>query len=300
MNKAKTIVTFSVALAIMVLGKLGAMSEAYDRDPIAVGAHTKTSSKIANYYVEKVKEHYQKLGRKVRVLEIGPGDGAITIPLMRECGDLIERLDWVEKDGPLGQELQRELERLGVKHDNIYGYFGENGCAEKWCQGEAKEAYDVCIATLPWTLFPHSLVDAILANIDYHLAPGGLFMWIFLCGSRSLGNFINKHQEFVKAISFAFPKEFFKRHTECYFDGEFQEKMKFFVEGSANYQQPQEELIFDLAHIHPSRANARWVCWTYKHDQIGLNWDYINGEEMSGSSSDGASSRSKDDSPRED
>lgn len=120
--------------------------------------------------------------RPVRVLEVGPGTGAFTLPLLRELGP-DDRLDLVEANA----EFVRYLAELFATHPTHQRVAGQvrliHGCVP-----EAMPAgpYDFVVSGLPLNNFQPGLVQRILEGLLAGLAAGGVLSYFEYLAVRDL------------------------------------------------------------------------------------------------------------------
>lgn len=130
------------------------------------GAIAPSSRFLANAMIRPLRS---VANRPVRVLEVGPGTGAVTGHLVRhlQAGD---QLDLVELNESFVDILKRNF-----KQDPRYRRVAEqsriHSCPIQEYQADAP--YDFIISGLPFNNFPPELVDEILASYFKLLAPGG-------------------------------------------------------------------------------------------------------------------------------
>jgi phospholipid N-methyltransferase len=110
----------------------------------------------------------RRRGGKVRVLEVGPGTGAVTQEIVRRLGPN-DRLDVVELNPQFVAHLQRRLatEPLFQSAAGQIGIWQEN--IEQFA---AAEPFDVVISGLPLNNFSVDEVERLIAAIRRHMRPG--------------------------------------------------------------------------------------------------------------------------------
>jgi phospholipid N-methyltransferase len=104
-----------------------------------------------------------------RVLEVGPGTGAVTRQVVSALGDE-DRLDLVE----LNDEFVTHLKRL-LEQDPYFAAVADR--VQIFHQGveslSADEPYDAIVSGLPLNNFPVPLVETLLGSLQSLLRPGG-------------------------------------------------------------------------------------------------------------------------------
>lgn len=113
--------------------------------------------------------HHSGMGPGHHVLELGSGSGAITRFIL-EDREQLGSYTGVEIDNNLIQFLQKQYpgERfLAASADDLSAHIPSG-------------SIDVVISSLPWTMFPKELQEAIVQEILRVLKPGGRFT-TFLC-----------------------------------------------------------------------------------------------------------------------
>jgi phospholipid N-methyltransferase len=110
----------------------------------------------------------RRRGRR-RVLEVGPGTGAVTQEIVRRLGPG-DRLDLVELNPQFVAHLRRRLatEPLFQSAADQIGLWQEN--IEQF---SASEPFDVVISGLPLNNFSVAEVERLIGAIRRHLRPGG-------------------------------------------------------------------------------------------------------------------------------
>jgi phosphatidylethanolamine/phosphatidyl-N-methylethanolamine N-methyltransferase len=121
-----------------------------------------------------------------RVLEVGPGTGAVTRHIARRLGPH-DRLDLVELNESFVAHLQHALEsdpvlrpvaaRTRVIHASLQ-------------EVVANEGYDCIVSGLPFNNFPSDLVREILARLERLARPGGTISFFEYVGVRPLRSLV--------------------------------------------------------------------------------------------------------------
>jgi phospholipid N-methyltransferase len=137
------------------------------------GAVAPSSPALARRIAESAKIHEAK-----RVLELGPGTGALT-----------EAVAAVLPKGSeyLGLELNETfVKRLGERFPALRfeAVPAQEFDFDHW-PGEG-ECFDAIVSGLPWTAFPESLQMAILDHVLPRLRPGGIFVTFAYTGFHLL------------------------------------------------------------------------------------------------------------------
>ncbi len=102
-----------------------------------------------------------------RILELGPGTGALTRAVADAMPSNAEYLG-IELNDTFVQQLRPRFPRLRFE------------CADAQSFDFSRvltggEKFDTIISGLPWTYFPRPLQESILSHVLQHLAPGGCF-----------------------------------------------------------------------------------------------------------------------------
>jgi phospholipid N-methyltransferase len=110
----------------------------------------------------------RRKGTRLRVLEVGPGTGAVTQEIVRRLGPG-DRLDLVELNEQFVAHLRRRLatEPLFQSAADQVGLWQEN--IEQF---QAPEPFDVVISGLPLNNFSVAEVERLLGAIRKHMRPG--------------------------------------------------------------------------------------------------------------------------------
>jgi phospholipid N-methyltransferase len=132
--------------------------------------------------------------RPKRILEVGPGTGAVTTVLVERLGQH-DRLDLVELNDRfvqrLGQRFEREPafqavgERCRVLHQSVE-------------QVPADEPYDLLISGLPLNNFDVDLVERILETFGRLLRPGGTLSFFEYMAVRPARAVVSSRAERVR------------------------------------------------------------------------------------------------------
>lgn len=138
-----------------------------------VGAIAPSSTKLGERMCELA-----EVWRAQRVVELGPGTGALTAPVL---DDLPHSSDY------LGLELNGDFVRtLRARHpERLF----EQAAAQKFDFAQTwpdDPTFDVVISGLPWAAFPTDLQLAILDNVLPRLRPGGRFATFAYWGFHQL------------------------------------------------------------------------------------------------------------------
>ena len=107
--------------------------------------------------------------RPRRILEVGPGTGAVTIAIAEAMGSA-DRLDLVELNDRFVERLQKRLDsdvKLAPIADRTELIHGDLRELPEYIQ------YDIIVSGLPLNNFSVSLVEDILGTLRRLLAPGG-------------------------------------------------------------------------------------------------------------------------------
>ncbi len=120
--------------------------------------------------------------RPVRILEIGPGTGAVTDWLVRQ-GQPGDILDLVELNETFADVLRKKFEQ-----DPTYRHIAERSQVHvvPLQEFEAEEPYDFIISGLPLNNFPASLVDEVFQAYFRLLSPGGTLSYFEYMYVRSI------------------------------------------------------------------------------------------------------------------
>lgn len=137
------------------------------------GAVAPSSPALARRIAEAAKIHDAK-----RVLELGPGTGALTEAVAAALPEDSEYL---------GLELNETfVTRLGTRFPKLRfeAVPAQEFDFNHW-PGEGTTV-DAIVSGLPWTAFPESLQTAILDHVMPHLRPGGIFVTFAYTGFHLL------------------------------------------------------------------------------------------------------------------
>ena len=126
-----------------------------------------------------------------RILEVGPGTGAVTRYIVRAMRDG-DRLLLVERNGEFVARLRERLDR-----DDVYNVRRDQ-IELRHCSVEdvaEDEPYDVIVSGLPLNNFPVALVEAILAKLNRLLAPGGTLSFFEYIAIRRVKTSLSRSAE---------------------------------------------------------------------------------------------------------
>jgi|APTNR8051073442_1049403.scaffolds.fasta_scaffold02178_5 phosphatidylethanolamine/phosphatidyl-N-methylethanolamine N-methyltransferase len=138
-----------------------------------VGAIAPSSPALAARMMESA-----EVWRAERVLELGPGTGALTQGIADVMPAVAQYLG-IELCEPFVNQLRQRFPKMRF----------ELGAAQEFSFDtvlSAGESVDVIISGLPWTAFPESLQEAILDHVLPRLAPGGRFATFAYWGLHQL------------------------------------------------------------------------------------------------------------------
>ena len=116
--------------------------------------------------------------RAHHVLELGPGTGAFTETIQDTMPEGSEYLG-LELNEVFVESLRPRFPRMSFIAAAAQEFDLGSYCA-------SRQPFDVIVSGLPWTAFPQSLQNAILANVLPHLAPGGRFATFAYWGFHKL------------------------------------------------------------------------------------------------------------------
>lgn len=124
---------------------------------------------------------YLSSSAPLRILEVGAGSGTITgeiIPLL----NAMSKLDVVEYSPYLYADL---MKNLGNKQSDAIHFY--NAGIESWQPDHTVDGYyDIIISTIPITQLPFQTMENILQSYAKMLKPGGILIYVTLCGARTL------------------------------------------------------------------------------------------------------------------
>ena len=156
-------------------------------------------------------------GDNRRILEVGPGVGPVTIEILKKLSPN-DKLTICEINEPLLERLKVKLQTnpLFIKHkNNIEFYLGpvQDLAKEKINRGEK---FDLIISSLPFSIFPSSLVDEIFALYWELLSPTGsisFFEYLLIRKARALFQ-VSKSGKLAKEVESVVTKwkNFCKQH----------------------------------------------------------------------------------------
>ena len=129
--------------------------------------------------------------RPIRVLEVGPGTGAVTQQIVRLLKPQ-DRFDLVELNDTFAALLRHKFE-----HDAKYRAVAERSAVHVCPIQEfaAAEPYDIIISGLPLNNFPADLVRSIFQTFFRLLAPGGTLSYFEYMYVRPLRRMVARSTE---------------------------------------------------------------------------------------------------------
>ena len=134
----------------------------------STGAILPSGGRLALALTHFVRNREQE-DRPRRILEVGPGTGAVTIAIAEAMGSA-DRLDLVELNDRFVERLQKRLDsdvKLAPIADRTELIHGDLRELPEYIQ------YDIIVSGLPLNNFSVSLVEDILDTLRRLLAPGG-------------------------------------------------------------------------------------------------------------------------------
>ena len=118
----------------------------YIKNPSLVGSITPTSRYVAERVIKMIPKDAKT------IVEYGPGDGAVTIPLLnslkKDC-----KLIVIEKNKNFAEELRK------IKDKRLEVIEGDASDCEKYCKNP-----DVILSALPFRAFPEQMREKILSS----------------------------------------------------------------------------------------------------------------------------------------
>lgn len=145
----------------------------YIRNRRTIGAVVPSSPALARRITEAA-----EVWRAARVLELGPGTGALTQAIADSMPRTCQYLG-IELNDDFAKRLGRQFPGLRF----------ENAAAQNFnfdAALEPDEQFDVIVSGLPWASFPPELQTAILDRVLPRLAPGGRFATFAYWGFHKL------------------------------------------------------------------------------------------------------------------
>ena len=145
----------------------------YIRNRSTIGAVVPSSPALARRITEAA-----EVWRADRVLELGPGTGALTRAIADSMPHSCQYLG-IELNGDFATRLRQQFPGLSF----------ENAAAQEFdfdAVLEPDQRFDVIISGLPWASFPPALQTAILDRVLPRLAPGGRFATFAYWGFHKL------------------------------------------------------------------------------------------------------------------
>lgn len=133
------------------------------RRPGSVGSVLPSSAALARAMVRQCPLETAKV-----VVELGPGTGALTGPLLEAVGPRTQFLA-VELDKSHVQMLRKKFPRLKVE-------LGSAEQLEEFLQALGVQQADCIVSGLPWGIMRADLQDRILKPVVRSLRPGGVFV----------------------------------------------------------------------------------------------------------------------------
>lgn len=140
------------------------------KNPLQISTVFQTSPWLAEALLREV-----PLDKAKVVLELGPGAGAVTKPLLEKINADCKYV---------GIELNSSL--VKYLHNNYPDRDFLEGSAELATEVAAKYGpVDAIVSSLPWTVFPHELQEKIVTNVHEALKDGGIFV-TYVCLNASI------------------------------------------------------------------------------------------------------------------
>ena len=150
------------------------------RKPSVVGAVLPSSRRLAERLIQPFKER----SRPAKVLEVGAGTGAVTLPLGRELGPEDE-LDIYEIQPELVEHLEkRVLSQPQFSRARMEGRVRLHARPIETI--ELKRRFDFVISGLPFTAFDEAQLSSVLNVLPAIVKPGGIFSYFEYAALRRL------------------------------------------------------------------------------------------------------------------
>ncbi len=140
-----------------------------------IGAFTASSPWLVHHITKYIPQD-----KPARILEAGSGAGTVTKKIIERMSN-DSTLDAVEYHKDLFKVLENNL---GAKQNTRIKFY--NSAIEAWNPSYHDKPYDIIISTLPKTQLSLASLEQILAKYMQLLKPGGLFIYITLCGAMTL------------------------------------------------------------------------------------------------------------------
>jgi len=159
----------------------------YIRHFRATGAVSPSGRRLA----EALARFVPAAGRPRRVLEVGPGTGAVTTRIVADLGTQ-DRLDLVELNDRFVEHLQRRFQnepafaKVADRAQLIHRPLEELPC---------QPVYDLIVSGLPLNNFSADEVEEFLQLFSRMLVPGGILSFFEYIGVRSAKALIGGRQE---------------------------------------------------------------------------------------------------------
>lgn len=146
----------------------------------------------------------------IKILEAGSGSGTVTKKIIERMHPQ-SQLDAVEYNKELYEGL---VKQLGDKQSDSIKFY--HAALEEWApvNGES-EYYDVIVSTLPITQLPLDTLKKILDEYTRMLKPGGMFVFVTLCGARTLTLFAKETKHFVTCKINQYFADIDAQHASC-------------------------------------------------------------------------------------
>jgi phosphatidylethanolamine/phosphatidyl-N-methylethanolamine N-methyltransferase len=125
------------------------------------------------------------------ILEVGPGTGPFTVPLVRmlQDGDILDLCE-------LNEDFVTHIKKILSKEDAYHQYREHISIYNKPVQElDSEKKYDYIVSSLPFNNFPPVLVDDILKSYMCMLKPGGKMSFFEYAFVRQLKKGFVKVQE---------------------------------------------------------------------------------------------------------
>ncbi len=169
------------------------------------GAIAPSSRFLASAMTQSLKKH----PGPTRILEIGPGTGAVTKHIVRLVKEN-DQLDLVELNEKFAERLEHRFE-TDPHYSRVSAQSKVHVCPLQ--DFEATEPYDIVISGLPLNNFPADLVRDIFDSYMNLLAPGGVLSYFEYMYVRPIRKIVTRGEERVRIHTL---DEIMSSHTNQY------------------------------------------------------------------------------------
>ena len=133
------------------------------RSPRSIGAALPSSRALAEAMLAPI-----DFATARTIVEFGPGTGAVTAPIAARLNPAARYIG-IELNPEFCRRLRAEFPKLRFEQASVEAL-------GRILEAQGGGTIDAIVCGLPWASLPASLQERVFAEMDRHLAPGGIFV----------------------------------------------------------------------------------------------------------------------------